>query len=205
MSDQGIRRRPGGRSARIRRAVLDITLEVLHQHGMDALTIADVAARAGVHETSIYRRWGTRENLMIDALLDEAEGLAPIPDTGSLRQDLITYADHLVVYLSSPVGAAFDRALASAGDDPAASEARNRYWTTRFAHSSQIVKRAIERGELPASTDVRLAIEMLVAPIHFKVAFTREPLDPDLPGRLVDALLGGLAGHGTFGRHSSTA
>ena len=72
------------------------------------------------------------------------------------------------MHLTSPVGSAFDRALAASGDDPAATEARNRYWEARFARSSEIVKRAIGRGELPETTDVRLAIEMLVAPIHFR-------------------------------------
>ena len=73
MSQDGTPRRPGGRSARVRRAVLDAALDVLHAHGMEGLAVTDVAARAGVHETSIYRRWGTREHLIVDALLEEAE------------------------------------------------------------------------------------------------------------------------------------
>ncbi|MDH6286095.1 TetR/AcrR family transcriptional regulator [Rhodococcus opacus] len=205
MIDQGAQRRPGGRSARVRRAVLDAALDALHEHGMEGLAVADVASRAGVHETSIYRRWGTRENLMIEALLEEAEEWGQVPDTGSLRDDLIAYAGRLVTYLTSPVGSAFDRALAASGDDPAATEARNRYWEARFARSSEIVKRAIGRGELPETTDVRLAIEMLVAPIHFKVLLTREAPGPELPERIVDSLLHGLVGRGNSGEGASTA
>jgi len=59
------RRRPGGRSARVRRAVLDATLELVNAHGLDGVTVAEVAERAGVHETSIYRRWRTREELRL--------------------------------------------------------------------------------------------------------------------------------------------
>ncbi|MGW4337468.1 TetR/AcrR family transcriptional regulator [Rhodococcus koreensis] len=199
MSDQGAQRRPGGRSARVRRAVLDAALDVLHEQGMEGLAVAEVASRAGVHETSIYRRWGTRENLMIEALLDEAEEWGQVPDTGSLRDDLIAYAGRLLAYLSSSVGSTFDRALAASGDDPAAAEARNRYWEARFARSGEIVRRAIARGELPDATDVRLVIEMLVAPLHFKVLLTREPLDPDLPEHIVDSLLHGLVGRGNSG------
>ncbi|QSE89915.1 TetR/AcrR family transcriptional regulator [Rhodococcus pseudokoreensis] len=186
-------RRPGGRSARVRRAVLDATLDLLHTHGMDGLTVADVSARAEVHETTIYRRWGTRENLMIDALLEDAEESLPIPDTGSLRDDLIGYLTSLAVYLGTPRGNDFDRALAAAGDDPAASAARNHYWNTRYARSGHIITRAIDRGELPDTTDPRQTVEMLVAPLHFKVVLTREPLDPNLPARLVDTLLHGIA------------
>ncbi|MBC2642028.1 MULTISPECIES: TetR/AcrR family transcriptional regulator [unclassified Rhodococcus (in: high G+C Gram-positive bacteria)] len=201
MTEPGSRPRPGGRSARVRRAVLDATLDLLHLHGMDGLTVAEVSTRAGVHETSIYRRWGTRENLMIDALLEEAEELLPIPDTGSLRDDLIAYLTSLAAYLSTPQGNAFDRALAAAGDDPAASQARKQYWDTRHTRSGEIITRGIDRGELPGTTDPRLAVEMLVAPLHFKVVLSREPLDPGLPTRLVDALLRGIvADEDTSGR-----
>ncbi|WP_224090599.1 TetR/AcrR family transcriptional regulator [Arthrobacter sp. StoSoilB13] len=192
MTDSGIRPRPGGRSARVRRAVLDATLDLFHAFGMNGLTVADVSARAGVHETTIYRRWGTRENLMIDALLEEAEELLPVPDTGSVRDDLIAYLTSLVAYLSTPHGNDFDRALAAAGDDPAASQARKQYWNTRYARSGQIITRAIDRGELPDTTNPRHAVDMLVAPLHFKVVLTREPLDPGLPARLVDTILHGL-------------
>ncbi|MFC9553524.1 TetR/AcrR family transcriptional regulator [Rhodococcus sp. NPDC056960] len=205
MTEPGSRPRPGGRSARVRRAVLDATLDVLHLHGMDGLTVAEVSTRAGVHETSIYRRWGTRENLMIDALLEEAEELLPIPDTGSLRDDLIAYLTSLAAYLTTPQGNAFDRALAAAGDDPAASQARKQYWDTRHSLSGEIITRGIDRGELPGTTDPRLAVEMLVAPLHFKVVLSREPLDPGLPTRLVDALLRGIvADEDTSGRDTDS-
>lgn len=194
MSEHATRPRPGGRSARVRRAVLDATLDLLHAHGMDGLTVADVSTRAGVHESTIYRRWGTRENLMIDALLEEAEELLPVPDTGSVREDLITYLTALTAHLNTPRGNDFDRALAAAGDDPATSEARNQYWNTRYSHSGEIIRRAIDRGELPDTIDPRLAVEMLVAPLHFKVVLTREPLDPALSERLVDTVLYGLTG-----------
>ena len=192
MTEPRTQPRPGGRSARVRRAVLDAALDLLHANGMDGLTVADVAARAGVHETSIYRRWGTRENLMLEALLEEAEALLPVPDTGSLREDLLAYATSLAAYLTSPIGDAFDRALASAGDDPATSRSRDQYWNARYARSGQIITRAIDRGELPDATDPRHVLEMLVAPLHLKVVLTREPLDPALPERIVDTLLHGL-------------
>ncbi|MFC9839767.1 TetR-like C-terminal domain-containing protein [Rhodococcus sp. NPDC127530] len=117
---------------------------------------------------------------MIDALLEEAEELLPVPDTGSLRDDLITYLTSLTAYLNTPQGNDFDRALAAAGDDPAASHARKQYWDTRYARSDEIGARASNRGELPDTTDPRHIVEMLIAPLHFKIVLTRKPLDPDL-------------------------
>jgi AcrR family transcriptional regulator len=192
MSEPEVKRRPGGRSARVRAAVLDATFALLRTQGLEGLRIAEVADRAGVNETSIYRRWGSRENLLLDALLEVTEQLL-VPDTGVLRDDLIAYATDLAAFLATPLGHALEHALAAAGDDPDARRARDRYWDARYARSRQIVTRAIERGDLPGDVDPRLVIEMLVSPVHFRVVLTREPVDPGMPARVVDALLGGIA------------
>ncbi|MCD2193163.1 TetR/AcrR family transcriptional regulator [Actinomycetospora endophytica] len=191
MSEPEARRRPGGRSARVRAAVLEATLELLLAHGLEGLKVSDVAARAEVHETSIYRRWGTRENLLIDALIDASEQLQ-VPDTGSLREDLVVYAGDLAAFLATPVGHALERTLAVAGDDPDTRRARDHYWTSRYERSQQMVVRAVERGELAETVDPRLVIEMLVSPVHFRILLTREPVDRRMPALLVDALLDGI-------------
>ncbi|WP_037355827.1 TetR/AcrR family transcriptional regulator [Amycolatopsis orientalis] len=192
MSDTEVRRRPGGRAARVRAAVFEATSQLLQEQGLADLKVSEVARRAQVNETTIFRRWGTRENLIIDALLADAAEQLPVPDTGSLRDDLIGYATSLAKYLTSPAGNALDRTLASAGDDPATRRLRDEYWNTRYSHSGQMAARAIQRGELPDGTDPRFVLQMLVAPLHFRIVLTREPLDPELPARIVDTLLSGL-------------
>ncbi len=192
MNDSDVRRRPGGRAARVRAAVIDATNELLQDHGLTGLKVSEVARRAQVNETSIFRRWGTRENLVIDALLADAAEQLPVPDSGNVRDDLIAYATSLAKYLTSPAGNALDRTLASAGDDPATQQLRDQYWDARYAQSGQIAARAVERGELPEGTNPRFVLEMLVAPLHFRIVLTREPLEPDLPARIVDTLLHGL-------------
>ncbi|WP_134728310.1 TetR/AcrR family transcriptional regulator [Amycolatopsis nivea] len=192
MNDSDVRRRPGGRAARVRAAVIDATNELLQDHGLTGLKVSEVARRAQVNETSIFRRWGTRENLVIDALLADAAEQLPVPDNGNVRDDLIAYATSLAKYLTSPAGNALGRTLASAGDDPATQQLRDQYWDARYAQSGQIAARAVERGELPEGTSPRFVLEMLVAPLHFRIVLTREPLEPDLPARIVDALLRGL-------------
>jgi AcrR family transcriptional regulator len=198
MSDPEVRRRPGGRSARVRAAVLDATLELLLRHGLEGFKVSEVAEQAEVHETSIYRRWGTRENLLIDALLGATEQLL-VPDTGSLRDDLTAYATDLAEFLATPVGHALEHTLAVAGDDPDTRRARDHYWTSRYERSGQMVTRAIERGELPDTVEPRLVIDMLVSPLHFRMVLTREPIDARMPAQLVDALLGGIAAVGASG------
>lgn len=188
-----MQRRPGGRSARVRRAVLDATLELLlDNEGSGEPAVSEVAKRSGVHETSIYRRWGTREKLVLDALLTHSEQELPVPDTGSLRGDLIEFAAELSKYLSGPLGVAIARALASSTDDVGVSQMRMDFWRTRFSTASVMITRAIARGELPEGTDANLVLEILVAPLHFRTLLTHQPLGPDLPAALADVIATGF-------------
>jgi AcrR family transcriptional regulator len=177
----------------VRQSVLEATLQALAEVGVEKLSVADVAGRAGVHETSIYRRWGTRENLITEALLGYSEQKLPIPDTGSLREDLVAFGDELVAYLATPLGRALARTMASAPDDPGLAEARDSFWQARYELASAMVRRGIERGEVAPDTDPRLILEAFIAPLHLRALFRDEPLGVDLPARLADLLLDGVS------------
>ncbi len=193
MPEARVRSRPGGRSARVRQSVLDATLTLLAERGLDGVTVADIADSAGVHETSIRRRWRTRENLICDALLNYSETHLPIPDTGSLRTDLAAFASELATYLTTPLGRALLYAMARTGEDPVLAEARTAFWQTRYEIASAMLERAVARGELPATVDSRLALEALIAPLNFRALLTDEPPDGDLPRRLADLVLDGIS------------
>jgi AcrR family transcriptional regulator len=195
--DNAVRRRYGGRSARVRTAVLDAAMEVLTDFGWGRFSVAEVANRAGVHETSIYRRWGTRERLVTEALLMAGDQQLPIPDTGSLRGDLVAFARDLAQYLTTPLGAALAQALvAPVEDDLAMADARTQYFQARFQLASVIVNRAVLRGELPdgAMTDGAMALEMLCAPLHFRYLVSHQPIDNELVHRLADLMIQALGG-----------
>lgn len=168
MSQKEIRRRVGGRSARVREAVLQTTLELLAE-GVEAVSIGAVAQRTGVHETSIYRRWGTKENLALDALLAYSEQEIPLADTGSLHGDLVALGRLLAAYLASPLGKALTRIAGGAvAVDPALAAVRTAFWARRFELVSAIFDRALERKELPCSTDTALALEAFISPFYFR-------------------------------------
>jgi AcrR family transcriptional regulator len=198
MTEVAVRRRPGGRSARVRQSVIDATLALIAEAGLDKLTIADIAERAGVHETSIRRRWGTKENLVGDALLNNSEQYLPIPDAGSLREDLVLFASELATYLRTPLGRALLHAMTTAGEDPALADARAVFWQARYELASAMIDRAVARGEAPATVDSRLALEALIAPLHFRALLTNELPDHDLPRRLADLVLDGIGGNSRF-------
>src|SRR5215213_7603578 len=84
--------RPGGRSARVRTAVHEAALELLEKHHWEELSIPQVAEASGVHQATIYRRWGTMSGLLNDVVDEWSSTAALLPDTGSLREDLRLYA-----------------------------------------------------------------------------------------------------------------
>ena len=188
-----VARRPGGRSARVRADVLRSTLEALAELGPGTLTVTEIARRSGVHATSIQRRWGTLQNLILDALLTYSQEQLPTPDTGNLRDDMIALARLIVAYLGTPIGTALAQAMAAADDDRALADSRAQFWRARYNATRIIIDRAASRHELAADTDHTLALELLVAPLHFRALLTRRPVDEDWIERTVDALLRGFA------------
>ena len=193
MSEPAVRRRTGGRSARVREAVLKATLHAVAEYGADAVSISEIARQADVHETSIYRRWPTKEHLVLDALLDYSEAKLPIPNTGTLRDDLVAFATAVTVYLDSPLGRTLVRSMVAAGDDDTLTAGRAQFWKSRLDLASAIIARAKDRGEVPTDLDAATALELVIAPLHFRALLTRRPIDEHDIAQLVDALLTGLA------------
>ena len=106
-------RRRRGPSSRVRDAAIAATLAELAEHGYSALSLEKVARRAGVNKTTLYRRWGTREELVLEAMLERAGEHIPVPDTGSLRQDLLQLARTAAANAATPEVAAMARVVAS--------------------------------------------------------------------------------------------
>jgi AcrR family transcriptional regulator len=180
------------RGEHVRRTVLAAAFDELADHGVANASVAGVARRSGVHETTIYRRWTTRENLFVDAMLSRSAQEIPAPDTGTIRGDLLAIAHAVIAYATSPVGHAVLHATLLPVDD-GYTEAQHAFWAGRLEALGDVVQRGIDRGELRADTDPGLLLELLVAPLHGRILLTGEPLDGGLPERLVDLVLHGAA------------
>jgi AcrR family transcriptional regulator len=193
-SGQPVRRRPGGRSARVRAASIEATLAELAEHGYSGLSLERVARRAGVNKTTLYRRWGDREELVLEAMLDRAGAHISVPDTGSLREDLLELASTAAANAASPEVAAMARAVAAESPrDGRLAAANGRFWSERLALDATIVERAIERGEIPAGTSPRLVIESVLGPIHLRLLLTGERVDRRFIQGIVDLVVAGLS------------
>lgn len=180
-------RRLGGRSARVRASVLQAAFAVLMERGSEAFTIAEVAARSGVHETSIYRRWGAKGALALEASLHFAEVAITIPDTGALRSDLSALLDRLVAFFGSAPGQAFLALTASRRPEVVA--ARRSYFQQRFDLALAIFDRAVARGEFPPDADPIPCLEALIAPLYLRLLVTGEPIDAWPGDAWIDRLL----------------
>jgi len=188
------RRRPGGRTARVTGAVRAATLAALTEHGWNGLTVEDVAARAGVNKTTIYRRWGGREALVADVLLAVSDQQIPLPDTGSLRGDLAAFARQVRDAVVAPANRALLSTLAGGGRDGALVELGRRYWAARFARARPMVERAVARGELAGDVDADTLIVRVVGPVWFGVFGPGTNVDDAFVEGCVDVVLAGSAG-----------
>ena len=189
----GRQRRPGGRTARVQAAVFEATIDLLQKNGYEALSFATIARHAGVHEATLYRRWRTKEQLIVDAVSSQAAKDIPIPDTGTLRSDLIQLLQFLRAFLQSPVGQAIAQAAISTSHIPELSSYHKDIWRYRRTHLQIVCDRAITRGELSPQTDFQLLLETLIGIFYLRFFLTTEPVEDTLPERVVDLVLSGAS------------
>jgi AcrR family transcriptional regulator len=174
MSEPGSAR-PGGRTARTREAVFGATLDVLASQGYDRMSVEGVALQAGVHKTTVYRRWGTKDRLLAEALQEAAESRIEVPDTGDIGDDLRALASSIQATLSSREGMATVRALVSgARVSPEVERIARRFWAARLARVGPIVERAVGRGQLPRGTSATGVIEHVAAPLYYRLLIMAE-------------------------------
>jgi AcrR family transcriptional regulator len=178
-------RRGRPRDAQAEQAILQATVELLSEVGFNQLSIEAVAARAGVGKPTIYRRWPSKPELVLDAV----ERLAPpfpTADTGDPLTDLRQIVPELIVSLtSSPVARA---TIALAGDAEMTRRLGEQYLWPRRAGIAAILHRAIAAGELRADVDVEMSIDLMLGASVYRWLVTAQPVDADTARRVVDAV-----------------
>lgn len=186
--------RPRGRprsescSAEILSATLDLVAEV----GIAGLTVDAVAQRAGVGKATIYRRWASKEALMLDAWAAAAT-TPEIPDTGSLRDDVreLFLGNHHPLS-DVAMQRVFPQMIAAAKVNAEVGEAYSAFIAERRRPLRTILQRAIDRGELPAGIDRELVHDLLVAPLTFRWLVTDAPVDEAVITQIIDVVLAGV-------------
>lgn len=176
--------RPGGRSARVRAAVHAAVLELLAEHDREALTLPVVAARAGVHATTLYRRWGSVADLLGDVASSRFSGdhgEIVVPDTGDLRDDLRQWAAGVAADLADPDVLMLIRATIGSGEEGGCVCRGD-----RLEQLEAMLERERERGgETP---EVEHAADILLAPLYYRALMTESPGTAEWARSLVDNL-----------------
>jgi AcrR family transcriptional regulator len=145
------------------KAILQAALDVLAEDGYDRLTIDAVASRAGAGRATVYRRWESKAELVVDALAD-LHGSPQVPDTGSLREDLDQLCAHLTDDPESRTLAVMQGLASALPHDPTLVAAFNeRLGDPRRAAVAELFARAVARGEMPPGKDIELLTSVIPA------------------------------------------
>jgi AcrR family transcriptional regulator len=183
----------GNGGPRDMRAILAATLELLGEVGYTALAIEGVAARAGVAKSTIYRWWPSKAALVIEAIapvIDAANPLAPAASE-SLRDDLLAAVqrvmDAFTVRLEGQVLAGL---VADFSRDPEMAEKyRQRVLRPRRSAVARVLREWVARGRVRPEVDPELVQDLYVGPIYYRALVTGAPVDRELAGEIVEAIL----------------
>lgn len=186
-------RSQGGRprDSRVDDAIASAVRELLTEVGYTRLTMAEVAARAGVGKAAIYRRHATKQEMIFDVLLP-GRFLAVAPDRGSLRADLAAVLAEIAEAMASPPPGTVPGLLADIHADPALQDRFDeKYLGAQRQTLKEILDRATARGELTSRPDPATLNALLVGPVFAWLFLLSESPDqlPALTSALLDATL----------------
>lgn len=177
----GSRGRP--RSSEVHRNILETTLHLLAEVGVEKLSIEMVAQRAGVGKASIYRRWANKESLIVDAL-EQIKPEFNMPSQGNLNGDLYELASHFVQRMNTPLGKQMLSLLIStlAGSSQISESFWENHSLPKTKEISSIIDRYRQNERLSDDANVDLAADLLIGFIMYQLLF--KPLTIDLNSSL---------------------
>ncbi|WP_410606591.1 TetR/AcrR family transcriptional regulator [Amycolatopsis sp. lyj-109] len=185
------------------RRILQAARHALLTAGYAGLAIDEVAQRAGVAKTTLYRRWPTKDHLAIAVYADMLDRDVPVTDTGDVRADLSTYLKQIAAALdgvrragrpahdTDPSAGIVAEFVAAAARHADVGQAMRGVYQRRIRLAVELVERATERGELRAGTDPVLLLDQLAGALYYRVLITGTPVDDSYLERLVGAALDG--------------
>lgn len=180
-------RRGRPRDASADEVILAATVDLLADGGIAGLSMDQVAKRAGVGKATIYRRWASKEQLVVDAL-----STAPsidLPDTGTVRGDLLAYAAALVSAAAKPSSDVLPHLIEASVYDERLRASLNEYTRSRQRVLRAILKRGYERGELVDCEDREIIVDVLMGAFFYRRMISGEPFTVRFATRLVDFAL----------------
>jgi AcrR family transcriptional regulator len=183
------------RSDEADRALLAAARELLAAHRPGEVSMEAIAARAGVSKATLYRRWGSLEEVGLALLEQMTETTAPVGDLGDTRAELVAVVGRTIERLTDTSMGRVIQCLISPWITEPALHARfkERVIDRRREEVRGVLERGIARGDLRPDLDAELGADALVGPVFYRLVLSAEALDPALAERIVDGMLGGWA------------
>lgn len=185
IAEQTRQKRPGGRTAEVTRRINEAILELMAEGGIEHCTFQNVAARAGVERSTLYRRNPDRWPTIMEAIIHLAERETATFGTGSFRTDLLGTLTNLLRVLNSSLGPAL-MSVAAALQGGAAPGLAEQFWASRQRHLAPMFEAAIARRELPADVDRDRLFAMAAGPIYFRRFIASQPVTEEWVRGVVD-------------------
>jgi AcrR family transcriptional regulator len=187
--------RPGRpRSEQARQAILEAAADLLIDDGFAAMTMEAVAARAGVSKVTIYKWWPSRGAVAVDAYFQRSAPTNVIEETGDLVRDLTTQLRRIIRAFHGRPGKAMAELISAAQGDPnLADRLRSAWLQPRRDAAAALLQRAVDRGEIRPDADIPALMDLLFAPIYYRLLLEHEPLNDQLADTIVDTVLHGVA------------
>ncbi|HCD46462.1 MAG TPA: TetR family transcriptional regulator [Lachnoclostridium sp.] len=181
------------RSEKTRQAILTASYDLLLLNGFHSITVEGIAERAGVSKATIYKWWPNKAAVVLDGFFAATESMLEVPDTGSAKEDLLVQASNLAAFLTSSKGKVITELIAEGqSDENVAKEYRNRYFNPRRLISQHILERGMERGELKKDLDIELSIDLIFAPLFYRLLITGEKVDSAFVEQMISYAFAGL-------------
>lgn len=178
------------RCAKAHVKILEAGLEEVGTHGYEAMTMEAIAHRAGVSKATIYRRWGSKAELMLDAMQHASCGMLGFERTGNLRGDLENQMRALVQFLNGEQSSAIRAVIAAVQSDCELAGRFREVWTEkRRAAFDGIFAEAVGRGEIAGDADFELLIDLVWGPIYYRFVSNFEVIEGCMVGRVLDKVL----------------
>ncbi|OIN79643.1 TetR/AcrR family transcriptional regulator C-terminal ligand-binding domain-containing protein [Mycobacterium malmoense] len=179
--------------ADIRASVMAAVLDELARWGVERFSVEALAERHRLDAAMIYRYWGDRQRLIVDAALADVETLSAATDTGSLRGDLRALARNVADRINTEEGRTFLRALVMDRRGHHDEDTRMKFWRARFAVVRAVVDRARERGELREGVNTLAAVQIVLAPLNIRALYSDADVDDDYCVAIADMAWHALA------------
>ena len=180
------RSRPGGRTERTTERIHEAVLALLVEGGQSQVTFQNVARRAEIERSTLYRRYASRWAMIGEAFAAAYEDELDFEPTGTFRGDMTCHLARVAHTLGSPLGRAMLAAGAVARSDPASFGVAGGFWEHRKQRQEPFVREAIGRGELDSNVSLEELFAAADGPLYFRLLIIGQPLDQQWVERTVD-------------------